>query len=752
MAKDTSKKRRVFGKGSKEREEAPEPEEQHDITEEPTSIMPAGGLDSEPTMMLGEDLGPPESPEKQRNVPSTELERPTVNVEKSRPRTVGRTEEEAYAPTTPSSSEVPQGRRKPEPPTQGSTQQGRSGPASTQMASRSGESVSRHAPPTIQGYKLIDRLGAGTFGSVWRAKHLRTQAEVAVKLFDRKIGADWDYLRREIECLLSVGKHANVITLMDADFFQDPPFYSMELVSTSMDAEMRKHHKEVLDGKTREEKEQVEWIPWPHVDQAIRWFEGMVEGLLYVHSRAFIHCDLKPGNVLIDEQDTVRIVDFGQALLTGRNEVSLGTLFFMPPEQTELEQGEKFHPSTQWDVYGLGATIYTLLTGRPPRAGRAQMRSISTAASVKEKLKVYRVQLASTPLVPISRINPAVPPEFAAIISKCLEIDPEDRYHSVAEIKQDIERMKNRMPMLCYRPWTRGYLAKRFILRNAMWLVPVFALLLVLIISQWYIILLYQRQDWAIVTMYEGEGEFTETRVQGTKGLGKVLDDAQVDLYLSKLQEAEDLMMMGKGEEANDVLRRVKPLARGWEWTRIRYLATMNNNEGPPPPDLGVETITGLPRQSAFQQPVPNGFIIVVNWPYGKAEAYNTKEGGVDPDFRINGQDPRSLSIGDDGKTAAALMNNGEIYVRQTPHFKWEFLTNHPTAQALAVSPDMGRIASIDGSGTIKVHILQTGHLVYETTGGPMDTIHAEFSPSGNKLIFYNGEGKATLYQGLAQQ
>ncbi len=723
MADQPGKKRRVFGKKNPEKSPSEQDQPKRRLEDQETMMFSPGQgpADEEKTVLTGDkDQTPP-----RRDAP------PSDSQENS---------EYPTTPLTPSASSASSGKVRIAD-SSPSHEAGQGFPSSSSSATAA-------VPPSIKGYKLLERIGAGTFGSVWRARHLRTHADVAVKLFDRRIGADWDYLRREIECLLQVGKHPNIVTLLDADFFQDPPFYSMELMGASLEGEIRKYHKKLFEGKSREEREAVEFIPWPDAEQGVRWFEEMCRGLAYVHSKAFIHCDLKPGNVLVDDENRVRIVDFGQALLTGRNKVSLGTLFYMPPEQTEIEQGEVFHPSVQWDIYGLGATIYTLLTGRPPRSGRAQMRSLSTAGSVKEKLELYRVQLASTPLVPPSRCNSRISPEFSAIVDKCLEINPEHRYSSMSEVIDDIERMKNNQPMLCYQPWSRGYLAKKFIRRNALWLIPMAAILFVLIISQFYVFKQYQQQDWAVLTMYRKDGTFQDVEVRENRGLGYALDKAQETRYRETLEKAQDAALIGKGDIAAEYLDETPDNVRSWEYGRLLYLATQNPREGAPPPDLGVEKIYNLPEQIPLVRLSPNGFLLVVNYPYGRAEAINTRNGEVHDSYLYQGQGFRSLSIGPDSKTAAGLTEDGEIYIRKGPQWReFELLGVHPTAKAVALTPDLARVASVDGSGTIKIWIIATGGEIFEITDGPLETVLMEFSESGTKLILYDGNGTATLYQ-----
>ncbi len=331
------------------------PSEPPSVNEEQTLMMGAGngeetrfdlappgpipGVEAgDPPTMPKVDGAPPASPSSSSGFPNvTEVEsqssdvgrpsKPSVRISDSRPGVPG-----SGSPYRPPSSSAPAS----------------SAGNSTRLSTKG------KTPPQLKGYTLTDRLGAGTFGSVWRARHLRTNAEMAVKLFDQSIGADWDYLKREIETLLTVGKHPNIVTLHDADFFQEPPFYAMELMHTSMDAALRAHRKAVLANVESGEMEDHQWIPWPDLDQAAKWFEQMASGLGYVHGKAFIHCDMKPANVLLDDGDNARIVDFGQALLKGRDNVSLGTLFFMPPEQTEIED------KGLGDGYSFGFPMYAV--------------------------------------------------------------------------------------------------------------------------------------------------------------------------------------------------------------------------------------------------------------------------------------------------------------------------------------------------------------------------------------------------------
>lgn len=757
MSDTPQRKRRVFGRQSDEQVEQPPTPPSGNLEEERTLIMgpgqeepdevtrldalipPSGGqgpdMEDIPTMIQASDdlLSPPPPPPPP---PAHATQRDSG----SSARLPSPPPPRAATPSSPASPK-PSIRINDSRP-DSSAQQFDSSASSTHI------STSPKRVPTLKGYTLIERLGAGTFGSVWRARHLRTNAEMAVKLFDRSIGADWDYLKREIETLLTVGKHPNVVTLHDADFFQEPPFYSMELMTTSLDSALRAHRKAVLAAAEPTDLEDHQWIPWPDLEQALNWFEQMARGLSYVHGKAFIHCDMKPANVLLDDTGAVRIVDFGQALLKGRDSVSLGTLFFMPPEQTEIEDKGKFHPDVRWDIYGLGATIYALLAGRPPRSGKAQLRSISTAGTVKEKLNVYRVQMASTPLVPLTRIHPRISPEFASIVEKCLEINPEKRYGTMTEILDDIDRMRRNLPMISYQPWSKKYLAKKFVRRNALWLIPVGALLSTVVISQFYTIQQYQKQRLMVVTMMNRDGE--EITQQGTSATSTIeaLDEARINAFLEAMNRARAFIERGQTAEAQRALDTVEATYQSWDWGRLRFLALRHTGGGPPGPQLGVETIPSLPKPDGFVRPSLNGFLLAVNWPYGKGEVFNSQTGIADPNYLYRGENFRSIAIGSDNKTVAGLMANGEIYVRRGHDFEtWHRIGRHDTATAVTITPDLKRVVTVDGGGTVVVWILRTGREVMRFPTPARGTIFAEFSSSGNKLVLYDSSGGATLLQ-----
>jgi serine/threonine protein kinase/WD40 repeat protein len=279
----------------------------------------------------------------------------------------------------------------------------------------------------IPGYEVQEEIGRGTYGVVWRATRLKTGQEVAIKVLDESKGLNWDYFRRELALLIDLEEHPHTLTILDAQLDSSPPLIVMPLAEGgSLETAISNR------GFSVEQKEQ--------------WIQEMAEALDFIHSRGVIHSDLKPSNVLLSSNNTIRIADFGQARRS-EQEGALGTLGFMPPEQCE-DRGSS--PSIGWDVYGFGATAYWMLTGELPR-----YRS-GTSGGVAE----YVEQLKAKPIQPIRKLEPEVDPELASIIERCLDPDPKRRTRAFDMVLADLRRRKQRKPLLCRRPWKFGYLFK----------------------------------------------------------------------------------------------------------------------------------------------------------------------------------------------------------------------------------------------------------------------------------------------------
>lgn len=261
-------------------------------------------------------------------------------------------------------------------------------------------------PPTnVPGLEPERFLGAGAYGEVWVARNRNTGRQVAVKFYSHRGGLDWSLLSREVEKLSFLFNNRYVVQLLDVGWDADPPYYVMEYFEFGS-----------LEDRLRQG-------PLP-AETAVAMLREIATGLVHAHGKGVLHCDLKPANILLDQDQKPRLADFGQSRLTHEQTPSLGTLFYMAPEQADLDAA----PDARWDVYALGAVFYTMLTGRAPHSDDQVVAEIERQTTLEDRLTKYResIRRAGVPLT--HRKLPGVDRPLAEIIERCLETNPSRRY------------------------------------------------------------------------------------------------------------------------------------------------------------------------------------------------------------------------------------------------------------------------------------------------------------------------------------
>ncbi len=326
-------------------------------------------------------------------------------------------------------------------------QQSPEGMAAAVDISRRAVTQSEYAPK-VPGYALEKLLGEGAYGQVWRGTQIRTNKTVAIKVFIQRGGLDWIFLQREVERLTKLDRHPNIVTLLDTDLESEPPSYVMDLIEGgALD--------QYVDADT----------PTPQA-QVMRWAGQICQALSYVHAKGLIHCDLKPANILVDGQDNIRVVDFGQSRVFTESAASLGTLYYMAPEQAKLtEPGKPVQPDVRWDIYALGATMYAMLVGFPPHASVDSKETLSQATSLDDRLARYRALVNRETDILKTLRERHVGVELAAIIDRCVESDPANRYDSITGVLADLDAIGKHRPVSPLAK-SRTYRIKKFIQRN----------------------------------------------------------------------------------------------------------------------------------------------------------------------------------------------------------------------------------------------------------------------------------------------
>jgi tetratricopeptide (TPR) repeat protein len=305
---------------------------------------------------------------------------------------------------------------------------------------RSASETSTLATPQRFGdFDLLDEIGRGGMGVIYKARQVGLNRTVALKMILGGHLAAPDEIRRfraEAEAAASL-KHPNIVAIHEVGGHQGQHYFSMDFIAgRSLAAAMR-------DG------------PWP-VEQAARCVQTIAKAVHFAHQQGLLHRDLKPSNVLLDHDGQPHITDFGLARrIAGTSELTLtgqvlGTPSYMSPEQASAKPNA-LGPGT--DVYSLGAILYELLTGRPPFA----------AATPHETLN----QVLTAEPVAVRLLNPAVPRDLETICLKCLDKEPARRYESSLALAQDIGRYLIH-EAICALPPSAVYRARKFARRHRM--------------------------------------------------------------------------------------------------------------------------------------------------------------------------------------------------------------------------------------------------------------------------------------------
>jgi eukaryotic-like serine/threonine-protein kinase len=269
------------------------------------------------------------------------------------------------------------------------------------------------APETLvdQRYSILSRIGSGGMADVYCAQDLQLGRKVALKLLYRRFAEDQEFVERfKREASAAAGlQHPNVVGVYDRGEYDGTYYIAMEY----------------LEGRSLKQILQEEGTLAP--ERAIDIVVQILRAARFAHQRGVIHRDIKPHNVIVDDEERAKVTDFGIAR-AGASDMTetgsiMGTAQYLSPEQA---QGHAV--SAQSDLYAIGILLYELLAGRVPFDGDSPVT-------------IALKQVAELP-VPPSAYNPAVPPELDAIVLRALEKEPERRFADADEFIAALEQAK----------------------------------------------------------------------------------------------------------------------------------------------------------------------------------------------------------------------------------------------------------------------------------------------------------------------
>ena len=291
-------------------------------------------------------------------------------------------------------------------------------PYDPDVASRSDQALPFNG--SFGDYDLLETIARGGMGVVFKARHRQLNRIVALKMILAGQLADAQHIQRFRAEAQAAAKldHPGIVPVYEVGEQQGQQYFTMAFV----------------EGKSLAERLRNGPI---EAKEAARLVRDLAAAIAYAHEHGIVHRDLKPANVLIDAQGQPKLTDFGLAKQThGASEMTgtgqiLGTPSYMSPEQA---QGDAATVGPAADVYGLGALLFALLTGRPPFQGASPVETIQHV-------------IAAEPPRPRS-LNPSVPRDLETICLKCLEKSPAKRYASAMVLKEDLDRFLDDRPIL----------------------------------------------------------------------------------------------------------------------------------------------------------------------------------------------------------------------------------------------------------------------------------------------------------------
>lgn len=257
----------------------------------------------------------------------------------------------------------------------------------------------------IGKYKLVEKLGEGGMGEVYRGVNMMVEREVAIKFLRPELAGQPQVVERFRSEAITLAKlnHPNIATLYDFDRQGDSFIMVLEFVrGVSLDDVLQKRGA----------------IP---VDQAVPIFCQVLDGIQHAHDFGIIHRDIKPANMMLTEKGTLKVLDFGIARILGTARMTrqgniIGTIEYMSPEQVRgMETDERS------DIYSLGMLLYEMLTGRCP-------------FEIQNEFELMKAQIEQFPMPP-RQLNPAIPEVVEQAIWRSIQKDPAQRFQNASEFR-----------------------------------------------------------------------------------------------------------------------------------------------------------------------------------------------------------------------------------------------------------------------------------------------------------------------------
>jgi WD40 repeat protein len=561
-------------------------------------------------------------------------------------------------------------------------------------------------PQEIQGYEILEELGRGGMGVVYKARQRKLNRITALKIFSGSVATTAERVRfyTEVEAIAQL-QHPNIVQVFEVSDHQGRPYYSLEFAQGGSLAQ-------ALRGQPHPPREAAELLA------------PLAGAIDHAHQHGIIHRDLKPANILLQcapnsEAPDVdgsmpisafipKIADFGLAHRQGDLRQThagqiVGTPCYMAPEQVD---GGRQPVSGCTDVYALGVILYEMLTGRPPFQGSS---ILSTLEQVRKHVPV-----------PPSSLQPRLPKDLETICLKCLEKEPAHRYASAAELAHDLRRFLANQPILA-RPPSLVYQTRMLIRRNKALVGGTVGIVLALLVG-------------TIVSTLFAFGEARERRIaEGSR------EEALAETYQARMMAALAALNEHDSPQARRHLEAAPAPFRRWEWFHLRSRLDESSRQ---------LQRAGAEIQLVYYAAGWRGLLVTS----AGAELWDLQ---TDQRLAIVSREPRTQVLGLPVQGGFRFLVNPEEgalqLVDETGRVLKQFeqleLGGH--LKAAALSPDGRRLAIPSRSESFFAVVLdvETGRQVTAQLRGSSPVSALTFSPESDRLLVGGAAGGLSVWE-----